>query len=47
MASLFKKKSRINLELINDIDMLLMVEKGIRGGLCHAIIVYRNTWLGN
>ena len=35
MASLFKKgKSRII--IIIDTDMLLIVEKGIRGGICHA-----------
>ena len=27
-------------KLLTDIDMLLMVEKGIRGGLCHAIFQY-------
>ena len=25
------KKTRVNLELLTDIDMLLMVEKGVRG----------------
>ena len=28
------KKTRIKLDLSPDIDMLLMVEKGIKGGLC-------------
>ena len=45
MASLFKKKSEIELELISDIDMLLMVEKGIRGGICHS--VYRHAKANN
>ena len=31
------KKTGIKLELLTDIDMLLMVGKGIRGGICHAI----------
>ena len=34
------KKTEIKLELLTDIDMLLMVEKGIRGGMCHAIHTY-------
>ena len=34
------KKTKIELELLTDIDMLLMVEKGIRGGICHAIHRY-------
>ena len=33
MASSFKK----DLDLLTDIDMLLMVEKGIKRGMCHAI----------
>ena len=31
---------RVELELLIDIDMLLMVEKGIRSGICHAIHGY-------
>ena len=31
------KKTEIKLELLSNVDMLLMVEKGIRGGICHAI----------
>ena len=34
------KKTGIRLELLTDIDMLLMVEKGTRGGICHAIHRY-------
>ena len=30
----------VKLELLTDIDMLLMVEKGIRGGICYAIHRY-------
>ena len=40
MASLYKKKTGIKLELLTDLDMLLMVEKGIRRGICHAIHRY-------
>ena len=34
------KKTNIELELLTDYDMLLMVEKGIRGGTCHSIQRY-------
>ena len=34
------KKTGIRLELLTDIDMLLMVEKGTRGGKCQAIHRY-------
>ena len=34
------KKSEVKLELLTDIDMLLMAEKGIRDGICHAIHRY-------
>ena len=30
----------VELGLLTDIDMLLMVEEGIRGGICHAIHTY-------
>ena len=31
------KKTKVKLDLLTDINMLLMVEKGIRGGICHCI----------
>ena len=31
------KKTKIKLDLLNDIDMLLMIEKVIREGICHFI----------
>ena len=34
------KETKVKLNLLNDIDMLLMVEKGIRGGICHSIYQY-------
>ena len=42
MASMSKKTS-VKLELLIDYDMLLMVEIGIRGGICHAIHRYANA----
>ena len=39
MASLLKK-TEVKLELLTKIDMLLMVGKRIRGGMCHAIHRY-------
>ena len=42
MASLFKK-IEVKLELLTDIDMLLMVEKGIRGGIVDAVHKYAKT----
>ena len=34
------KKTKVKLGLLTDIDMLLMVEKGTRGGICQAIHRY-------
>ena len=34
------KKTNVELELITDYDMLLMIEDGIRGGICNAIQRY-------
>ena len=34
------KKTKVELELLTDIDMLLMVEKGTRGRICQAIHRY-------
>ena len=31
------KKTEIKLEILTNIYMMLMVEKGIRGGICNAI----------
>ena len=31
------EKTKLKLDLLADNDMLLMVEKCIRGGICHAI----------
>ena len=37
------KKTNVELELLTDYDMLLMVEEGIRGGICHAVQLYAHT----
>ena len=34
------KKTKVKLDLLTDIDMLLMVEKVIIGGICHPIYRY-------
>ena len=39
MGSIFKKTG-VELELLTDYDMLLMIEEGIRGGICHAVHRY-------
>ena len=40
------KKTKVKLHLLIDVDMLLMVEKCIRGGICYSIYQYAitNTW---
>ena len=34
------KKTNLNLELLTDADMLLMIEAGIRGGMCQSVHSY-------
>ena len=34
------KKVKVKLDVLTDINMLLTVEKGITGGICHAIYRY-------
>ena len=44
------KKNKVKLDLLIDINMLLMVENGIRGGVCHSIYQYpraNNKYLNN
>ena len=44
------KKTGVELKLLTDIDMLLMVEKGIKGGMCQAIHRYakaKNKYMKN
>ena len=37
------KNTKVKLELLPDIHMLLMVEKGIRGGICHSTYKYAKS----
>ena len=44
------KKTGVNLELLTDPDMLLIFEKGIRGGITQAVHQYakaNNKYMGN
>ena len=34
------KKTKVRLDLLTNINMMLMIEKGISGGMCHAIHQY-------
>ena len=36
----YVKKNKVKLDLLTDIDILLVVEKGIRGGICHLFHPY-------
>ena len=42
MASLLKK-TEVKLELLTDSHMLLMIEEGIRGGMCQSTHRYAKT----
>ena len=37
------KKTNVKLELLTDYDMLLMIEEGIREGICHAVNRYAHA----
>ena len=37
------KKAKAKLDLLTDMDVTLMVEKGIRGGRCHSIYQYEKA----
>ena len=34
------KKTKVELDVLTDLNMLFMVEKGIRGGISHSIYQY-------
>ena len=50
MASISEKETNEQLELLTDYDLLLMVEEGIRSGICHSIHRYakaNNKYMNN
>ena len=40
----YLKKTQLKLELLTDINMLLMLEKGIRGGMCQSTHKYMKNY---
>ena len=36
--------AKVKVQLLTDIDMLAMIKKGIRGGLCHSINRYAKAY---
>ena len=38
------KKIKVKLDILTDTDMILMAEKGIRGGICHSIYRYAKAY---
>ena len=43
MARACLKKTEVKLELLTDYHMLLMIEEGIRGGICQSVQRYART----
>ena len=39
----YLKKTEVELQLSTDTDILLIAEKGVTGGICHAIHIYAKT----
>ena len=46
----YLKRAGVELALLTDYDMLLMIEEGLRGGICHAVYRYaraNNKYMNN
>ena len=41
------KNTKVKLALLTDVDMLLIVKKDIRGGICHSISIYQYAKANN